>query len=70
MSVRIIGNDIRTVGQLRKALESVPDSTLLNIGTEDEGYSVNRIGYDGMSVSIMTGEVNTFLDEESEENHD
>lgn len=43
MSVRIIGNDIRTVGQLRKALESVPDSTLLNIGTEDEGYSVNRI---------------------------
>ena len=37
MSVRIIGRDIRTVGQLREALENVPDSTLVNIGTENEG---------------------------------
>lgn len=70
MSVRIIGRDIRTVGQLREALENVPDSTLVNIGTENEGYSVNQIGYDGMSIAIMTGEVDDFSGEESEESEE
>lgn len=57
-------SNIKTVGQLRAALESIPDSALLNIGTETNGYMVNRIAYDGLSVAIMTGEVGNFGEEE------
>lgn len=63
--------DIKTVGQLRKVLEDIPDTALLNIGTEKYGYTVNQVGYDGMSVAIMTKEVGDFEEEnEGEENHD
>lgn len=55
---------IKTVGQLRASLESIPDSALLNIGTETDGYTVNRIAYDGLSVALMTDEVGHFGEEE------
>nr|WP_325297113.1 hypothetical protein [uncultured Dysosmobacter sp.] len=54
---RILETHVGTVGKLRKALESVPDAALLNIGTESYGYTADLIAYDGMSVAIETKEV-------------
>lgn len=55
---RILETHVGTVGKLRKALEGVPDTALLNIGTESYGYTADLIAYDGLSVAIETKEVN------------
>lgn len=55
--VKLLASCVGTVGKLRKALEGVPDTALLNIGTESYGYPADLIAYDGMSVAIETKEV-------------
>lgn len=48
---------ISTVGDLRRALECIPDSALLNIGTDDLGFEVSAAEYDGISVSLVSKEL-------------
>lgn len=48
---------IGTVGDLRRALERIPDSALLNIGTDDLGFEVSAAEYDGISVSLVSKEL-------------
>lgn len=55
-----LGENAATVGDLRLALEKVPDSTLLNIGNRENGFSVDKIQFDGMSVALETNKEAAF----------
>ncbi len=58
--MKSLGKSISTVGDLRAALEQVPDNALLNIGTDSYGFSVDDIHYDGLSVALETKEDGIF----------
>lgn len=66
MSITLNQKEISTVGELRAALSSVPDDALLNIGTEDLGFDVSRVAYDGISVAIESADLSLYMKQEGE----
>jgi len=60
---KILGENIQTIGELKKALENIPDKTLLDIGTKEYEYEVTTIATDGVKVSIMTNNVIEFKED-------
>lgn len=56
-----LGENIQTIGDLKTALKDVPDDALLNIGNRDNGFSVDEIYYDRISVALETREKGTFI---------
>lgn len=56
-----LNKNTNTVGQLRDALKSVPDTALLNIGNDKNGFSVDAVHYDGISVALVTKEAGVFV---------
>lgn len=52
-----LGENIGTVGQLKEALKDIPDSAFLNIGDRKNGFPVDKIFYDGLSVGLETNDL-------------
>lgn len=54
---------IETIGDLRKAIEGLPDSALLNFGSKKYGFEIDAIGVDNLGEILSVGFTSSELTE-------
>lgn len=56
---------INTIKDLKEVLNQYSDDLLVNFGTDDLGFEINKISTDGMSVSIMSDDLQEYMEQNS-----
>lgn len=61
---------IKNVGDLKKLLERFDDRTLINFGTNSDGWEIDSYGYDRISLALISSDLEERIYNINEDNED